>query len=92
MRPHAAAYGRFRHFQLWMCAFHVRHDRYSKTMLRSFIKGAIVDDPTPVQLRDPRLGGRLLFKPGASKADQLDDLNFRAVLARRRLQLPARAG
>ena len=38
---------------------------------RWLIGGVIVDDPTPAQLRSLKTGDRLLFKPGASKADQL---------------------
>ena len=72
---------------------------------RWLIRGEIVDDPTPAQLRGLRPGDRLLFKPGASKADQLaltfgdkdivlnwhdDDLNFPRALAELELALPVR--
>ena len=69
------------------------------------IGGYIVNDSTPAQLRNLKPGDRLLFKPGASKADQLaptfgdkgivlnwhdDDLNFPRALAELELALPVR--
>ena len=72
---------------------------------RWLIGGVVVDDPSPAQLRSLKTGDRLLFKPGASKADQLaltfgdkdivlnwhdDDLNFPRALAELELALPVR--
>ena len=72
---------------------------------RWLISGVIVDDPTPAQLRSLKPGDRLLFKPGASKADQPAltfgdkdivlnwhdaDLNFPRALAELELALPVR--
>ena len=72
---------------------------------RWLIQGTIVDEPTPAQLHSLRPGDRLLFKPGASKADQLaltfgdkgivlnwhdDDLNFPRTLAELELAFPMR--
>ena len=72
---------------------------------RWLIRGAIADDSTPAQLCGLWPGDRLLFKPGASKADQLaltfgdkdivlnrhdDNLNFPRALAELELELPVR--
>ena len=77
----------------------------TRSHARWLIHGEIVVDPTPAQLRSLRPGDRLLFKPGASKADQLaltfgdkdivlnwhdDDLNFPRALAELELALPVR--
>ena len=77
----------------------------TRSHARWLIRGEVVDDPTPAQLRGLREGDRLLFKPGATKADQLaltfgdkdivlnwhdDDLNFPRALAELERALPVR--
>ena len=77
----------------------------TRSHARWLIRGDIVSDPTPAQLRSLRPGDRLLFQLGASKADQLaltfgykdivlnwhdGNLNFPRALAELELALPVR--